>query len=367
MKKICLYVFSALFAVMLSIMVGTSKVEAGNITLSPSSTANYQRAVTVDVDCTGFSTVVTITYVSGNYTVDEVKSLNRIPVSNGQVTIEHNGDYTFVVQAGSTFQVAHNSITNIDKTPDTLELKQRAVNDNKGYIIIDIKYKNKQSEIVEMKYMEGHRSVENFESYGEELTKEETGNYTYLSFQRNGEFSLYVKDACGNESVTYFTVEGSTVVNGDDSVLISGASHIVYELKKTGEQYYIELPMATEDIAYNQGDVVVFTTYNEETGNFDVIDNETYYVYMSKEKVKTLDQDCIRIIISNEFVDENKLKVGDSIVAHYMTRQEAKEIGIKISYFNNNVLIIGGIIIGVLVIAFIYHKFRIKKATDYED
>ena len=230
-----------------------------------------------------------------------------------------------------------------------------------------IKYENKQSEIVEMKYMEGHRSVDNFASYGTTLSKEETGNYTYLSFQRNGEFTLYVKDACGNESVTYFTIEGSTIVNGEDSVLISGASHIVYELKKTKDQYYIELPKADENIAYNQGDVVVFTIYNEETGYFEVIDSDTYYIYLSKNKVETLDQDCIRVIVSTEFVDENDLEVGDNIIAHYMTRQEAKEIGIKISYFNNNVLIIGGIIIAVIIAAFIFHKIRIKKATDYED
>lgn len=367
MKKIGLFIFSAIFAVMLSVVVGTSKVEAGSLVLSPSSTENYQRAVTIDVDCIGFSSVVTVSYVSGNYTLDEVKNVTRIPVSNGEVTIEHNGDYTFVAQSGSTYTVAHISITNIDKTPDTLILTQRSVNDSKGYIIIDIKYTNKQSEIVEMKYMEGHRSVENFASYGTTLTKEETGNYSYLTFQSNGEFSLYVKDACQNESVTYFTVEGSKIVNGEDSVLISGASHIVYELKKTGNQYYIELPKATEDIAYNQGDVVVFTIFNETTKEFEVIENETYYIYLSNDKVKTLDQDCIRVIVSNDYVDENNLKVGDSIIAHYMTRKEARQIGIKISYFNNNVLVIGGIIIVVLVAAFIFHKIRIKKATDYED
>ena len=367
MKKIGLFIFSAIFAVMLSVVVGASKIDAGSVKLTPSSTENYQRAVTVDVDCIGFSNVVTVSYVSGNYTLDEAKQITRMPVSNGEVTIEHNGDYTFVAQAGTTYAIAHISITNIDKTPDTLVLTQRSVNDNKGYIIIDIRYTNKQSEIVEMKYMEGHRSVENFASYGTTLTKEETGNYTYLSFQSNGEFSLYVKDACGNESVTYFTVEGSKIVKDDKSVLISGASHIIYELKKTGEQYYIELPKASEEIAYNQGDVVVFTVYNAETKEFEVIDSETYYIYLSNKKVETLDQDCIRVIISEEFVDAQKLKVGDNIIAHYMTRQEARQIGIKIKYFNNNVLVIGGIVIAVLVAAFIFHRIRIKKATDYED
>ena len=37
----------------------------------------------------------------------------------------------------------------------------------------------------------------------------------------------------------------------------------------------------------------------------EVIENETYYIYLSNDKVKTLDQDCIRVIVSNDYESDS--------------------------------------------------------------
>jgi len=370
MKKICLFVFSAFAAVMLSLMVGLSSAKAGDLKLTPSSTEDYQSAVTVEVECTGFANVVTVSYVTGTYSLAELNnnsSISRIPVTEGYVTFTYNDNYTFIAKAGSEVAIAHLSITNIDKEPDQVTLTQRSINSTKGKILIDIKYENQKSPVAVMKYMEGHRSVENFVDYGTELTSEETGNYTYLSFNRNGEFTLYIEDTCGNKSVTYFEIENSIVNKGDKQVAISGAKHIVYDVKKVGEQYYIEMPKASEDIVYEEGDVVVFTVYDETTGEFNVISSGDYYIYLDDDKISDLKKDCIRVIIDDSVVEENGLEIGDNIVAHYMTRQEAKQIGIKISYFNKTFIIGAVVVIAVVLVLFILHKIRIKKATMYEE
>ena len=237
----------------------------------------------------------------------------------------------------------------------------------KGKILIDIEYENQKSPVAVMKYMEGHRSADNFADYGTLLTAEETGNYTYLSFNRNGEFSLYIEDACGNKSVTYFEIAASVIAKGEQKVSISGAKHIVYDIKRVDNQYYIEMPKSSEDVIYEQGDVVVFTVYDEEAAEFKVISSGEYYVYLDQDTVSDLKKDCVRVLIEPSVIEEHNLEVGDNIVAHYMTRQEAKQIGIKISYFDNTVIVAAGIVIGIIVVLFILHKIRIKKATIYED
>lgn len=370
MKKICVFIFSAVAAVVLSLMVGLSSIEAGSVKLTPSSTENYQSAVVVQVELTGFTNAASVSYVAGTYSLDELKndsSISRLPVSNGYVTITYNDNYTFIARAGSEWAIAHISIKNIDKEPDRVTLTQRKINTTKGKILIDIEYENQKSPVAAMKYMEGHRSIDNFTDYGVELTAEETGNYTYLSFNRNGEFSLYIEDACGNKSVTYFEIEASVVNKGDKSVSISGARHIVYDIKKAGNQYYIEMPKSSEDIVYEAGDVVVFTVYDETTGEFNVVSSGDSYVYLDNDKVSDLKKDCIRVIIEESVVEENNLEVGDTIVAHYMTRQEAKQIGIKISYFNKTFIVGAVVVIAIVLVLFILHKIRIKKANIYEE
>ena len=370
MKKICVFIFSAVAAVMLSLMIGLSSIEAGTIKLTPSSTENYQSAVTVQVECIDFKNAVSVSYVTGLYTADQLRdnaSISRLPVNDGYVTFTYNENYTFVAKSGSELVTAQISIKNIDKEPDVVTLTQRRINSTKGKILIDIEYENQKSPVAVMKYMEGHRSADNFADYGTVLSAEETGNYTYLSFNRNGEFSLYIEDACGNKSVTYFEIEASVITKGEQKVSISGAKHIVYDIKKVDNQYYIEMPKSSEDIVYEQGDVVVFTVYDEETEEFKVISSGKYYIYLDNDTISDLKKDCVRVLIENSVVEENDLDIGDNIVAHYMTRQEAKQIGIKISYFDNTVIVAAVVVISIIVVLFILHKIRIKKATIYED
>ena len=369
LKRLLLSMFTFVVAMIFSIFVSTIRLDAAELTLTQSNTELYQSAVTVNLETKGFNNIITsIRYVSGEeYTEADFLNDSDLGIQIGDtrtVSIEHNGVYTFFAQSSNVeYVLSKIEITNIDSEPDQVVLTQRTINDTTGSIIIDIQYLNKKSPVALMKYMDGKRSVDNFENYGTILTKEETGDYKYLSFKKNGEFSLYIEDECGNMSVTHFEITSNKINKGDDYVEISAARHIIYDLKKSGNQYYIELPKQSEVISYNQGDVIVFTIYDEETKEFNVISSGTYYLYMDNETVKELEKDCIRIIIEDELVTENELEVGDDIVAQFMTRAEAKQIGINISYFNNRVLFIGVAVIVVILVLFIIHRIRIKKAT----
>ena len=365
-KRLFISLFAALGALLFTLMC-SNKIDAASINLNKLNEEKYQSAVTVEVECVDFVKVInSIRYASGEHTVEEFKSNASLGyrIEGTSVAINYNGVYTFFAQAGETeCAIEVIEIDNIDSTSDEITLTQRTINDNKGRIILDITYLNQESPVKLMKYMDGNRSIDNFKDYGTVLTSEETGDYTYLSFTENGRYTLYIEDECGNKSVKCFEIMNSIVVKDNDEVEVSAANQITYSILISGDQYYIELPKGE----YNQGDVVVFTVFNEETNKFEVISSGTYYIYLDNKNIEALDKDCMRIIVDNEVITKYNLGMGDAIVAHFMTRAEAKEIGIEISYFNRNVIFWAGIAIVVVLVLFFVHRSRVKKATIYEE
>lgn len=368
-------VFCAL-AVFLTFSAKSLKAVGSNISLTTSSDEyTNQLSVMVRVDSSSSGSLPSYAcFASGTLNIDDFSSCSKNSVNAIELT-KDNGIYVgeFLVNTGGFYTVFVQNhfeeeksikvieITNIDATGDTITLTQRKVTDKLNNIVIDIEISNTQSEVVEVKYASSKRDVADLREYGKPLE-----DFTKLVVKSDGIYTVYVKDAAGNENVAVIKVEKSNLVNGDNKVTVSPANQLTYLVKNNNGTYYIELPKSGNGISYSKDKVIVLSLYNEETKSFHALEKtQGYksYVILSRSLVSDLKQDRYIITIDPSIMSQIYVENETYVVANYLTKKEAKRLGYSISLFDNNTLLIGAGILAILAFIFILGRIRIKRSS----
>ncbi|MBE6124203.1 MAG: hypothetical protein E7184_01500 [Erysipelotrichaceae bacterium] len=376
-KKIFLSTMAILFAAMLfTFGAKSSSAIGGTITLTPS-TEEYtnQLSVNVQVDHSASSSYPSYgCYMSGSVSIDAFSGCKK-DSSNAFALVEDGEFYTgnFLVNAGGTYTVyvQHDfpneksiqtiNIANIDATGDKIILTQRKFTDKLKNIVIDIEFENTESPIIEVKYAASKRDVADLREYGKVLE-----NFNQLVVSSSGIYTVYVKDAAGNENVEVITIANSTLVNGQKKQVVSPANQLTYLVKNNNGTYYIELPKSGNGISYSKDKVIVLSLYDEQSNTYKALEKtQGYksYIILSRSLVSDLKQDRYIIKIDPSIIAPIYVENETYVIANYLTKKEAKRLGYSISLIDKNTLLIGAGIAAILGFIFILGRIRIKRSS----
>jgi len=366
-----------LFAAMLfTFGAKSSSAIGGTITLTPS-TEEYtnQLSVNVQVDHSASSSYPSYgCYMSGSVSIDAFSGCKK-DSSNAFALVEDGEFYTgnFLVNAGGTYTVyvQHDfpneksiqtiNIANIDATGDKIILTQRKFTDKLKNIVIDIEFENTESPIIEVKYAASKRDVADLREYGKVLE-----NFNQLVVSSSGIYTVYVKDAAGNENVEVITIANSTLVNGQKKQVVSPANQLTYLVKNNNGTYYIELPKSGNGISYSKDKVIVLSLYDEQSNTYKALEKtQGYksYIILSRSLVSDLKQDRYIIKIDPSIIAPIYVENETYVIANYLTKKEAKRLGYSISLIDKNTLLIGAGIAAILGFIFILGRIRIKRSS----
>lgn len=250
------------------------------------------------------------------------------------------------------------TVSNIDSTADTIVLTQGPVNDKLNNVIINIQITNSESDIEEVKYMSGRRSLEEIRNYGTKMEE-----YDKLVANNLGYYTFYVKDKAKNEAVAYINVVASTIVNGKKKVGLNQASQIKYLVKEKDGVYYIELPKLSDEAPYPKNKVMILSTYDSESNQYKVVEKTQgykQYVVMEGDTYSALKKDRVIVTVDHSVI--GAYEEGNTYVyANFVSKKQARSLGFNVTIRNFNYALLALGVVAILFILFIISRLRVKR------
>ncbi|WJH32739.1 Ig-like domain repeat protein [Paenibacillus sp. CC-CFT747] len=162
------------------------------------------------------------------------------PLDNGQFQAEGNGDYTVKVKDAAGNESAQTiGIGNIYRTKPEIQLSPSPVSPTNGSVsvLVDAKAIGSGNTIATIKWAEGNQEAGYFHQGGTEVST--GGSIPSFEAAANGVYTVYVKDAAGNEELRSIQVE-NIVKTAPQLTLTYSPTH------PTGTKVTIEVAYAIE-------------------------------------------------------------------------------------------------------------------------
>ncbi len=258
------------------------------VSLTPSTTEQTEGPVTVTVATDSEEELVAVKWLKGEKTaVDFVEGGIDISLDQMSFDVTENGTYTVYAKNSVGVEAVQTiSIENIvvPPAPIAIELTPSTIEPTEGPITVTVATDSVE-ELEAVKWLEGSKTVADFAEAGNEISLEQ------LSFEvaANGTYTVYAKNAAGVEAVQTIVVDNiikpvkpitveltpSTTEPTEGPVSITVATDSESELVA---MKWLQGEKTAEDFVTGGADI------DAETKSFNVVENDTYTVY-----VKNLD------------------------------------------------------------------------------
>src|SRR5699024_4840596 len=168
--------------------------EIGN-TLTPSTTEPTEGPVTVTVEADSESDLVAAKWLEGDLSEEDfAEAGNDIDLEDMTFDIEENGTYTVYVKNDNDVEAVEtitvDNITEEEEETFTIDLTKEPTEQTDGPVTINIDT-DSESELVELKWLDGDRSAEDFAEEGTDIDLDD------MSFEvtENGMYTVYAKNS----------------------------------------------------------------------------------------------------------------------------------------------------------------------------
>lgn len=183
-----------------TITVSNIDMDPPTITLTPSTLDATNAQIDVDVQAVDHNTIVELKWTNGNKPISYFAT-GGTPVTDGKFIVSDNGMYTvYAKDSAGNESVQTLTVTNLDFEAPVITLTPETVDPINTAIHVDVLVVD-GNPIVEKKWAKGTQDLEYFSSNGTTLI----GDQFLVS--ENDVYTVYAKDAAGNESLEFITVD----------------------------------------------------------------------------------------------------------------------------------------------------------------